>query len=74
MNSKPIKKKEIFNILQGIKIKKLHSENINIIDSEERFVSKDIQSSINLPPFNNSAVDGYAIHDKDIENQNELTV
>ena len=74
MNSKPIKKKEIFNILQDIKIKKLHSENINIIDSEERFLSKDIQSSINLPPFKNSAVDGYAIHDNDIENQKELTI
>ena len=74
MNSKPIKKKEILNILQGIKIKKLHSENINIIDSEERFLVKDIQSSINLPPFKNSAVDGYAIHDNDIENLNELTI
>ena len=74
MNNKPIKKKEIFNILQDIKIKKLHSENINIIDSEERFLTKDIQSSINLPPFKNSAVDGYALHDKDIENLKELTI
>ena len=74
MNSKPIKKKEIFDILQGIKIKKLHSEKINIIDSEERFFAKDIQSSINLPPFKNSAVDGYAIHDNDIKNLNELTI
>ena len=74
MNNKPIKKKEIFNILQDIKIKKLHSENINLIDSEGRFLAKDIQSSINLPPFKNSAVDGYAIHDNDIENQNGLTI
>ena len=32
MNSKPIKKKELFDILQSIKIKKLHSENIDIIE------------------------------------------
>ena len=74
MNSKPISKKEIFDILRCIKIKKLNSETINIIDSEERFLAKDIQSSINLPPFKNSAVDGYAIHDNDIENLNELTI
>ncbi len=74
MNKKPIKKKEIFNILKDIKIQNLESETIDIIDSEERFLNKDIQSSINLPPFKNSAVDGYAILDNDIENQQELTI
>ena len=69
MNSKPIKKKEIFDILKDIKIQKLKSETIDIIDSEERFLTQDIQSFINLPPFNNSAVDGYAILDNDIENR-----
>ena len=74
MNKKPIKKKEIFNILQCIKIKNLNSETVDIIDSEGRFLSKDIQSFIDLPPFKNSAVDGYAVRDNDIENQKELII
>ena len=39
MNREPIKKKDIFNILQYIKIENLHSETINIIDSEGRFLA-----------------------------------
>ena len=35
-------------------------------------MAKDIKSKINLPPFNNSAVDGYAILDKDIKTNNGL--
>ena len=36
--------------------------------SINRFLSQDIKSKINLPPFNNSAVDGYALCKNDIKN------
>ena len=34
--------------------------------------SSDIISKINIPPFNNSAVDGYALHKKDIKTKKKL--
>ena len=37
-----------------------------MIDADNRFLAKPITSLINVPPFNNSAVDGYALHDKDV--------
>ena len=46
-------------ILKSIaKIKK--SETINIMDSLGRVSSKNIKSSINIPSFRNSAMDGFA--------------
>ena len=71
---KPIKKKEIFEILKGIKIQDLKSEKIDVINSEGRFLTNNIQSMINLPPFINSAVDGYAIRDTDVELEKELSI
>ena len=44
----------------------LNTEFINLFDAEQRFLAKPMISLINLPPFNNSAVDGYALHDKDV--------
>ena len=34
---------------------------------KERILAEDIKSKINVPPFNNSAVDGYAILNSDIK-------
>ena len=61
MNSKPLTKKEIFNLLKKISLDNLKSEKINLLNSEGRILSSDIKSLIDLPPFNNSDVDGYAI-------------
>ena len=53
-------------ILKSIaKIKK--SETINIMDSLGRVSSKNIKSSINIPSFRNSAMDGYAINIRNLE-------
>ena len=60
MNKKPLTKFSIFNLLKKIKRFNLGSENILLDRSINRFLNKDIKSKINLPPFNNSAVDGYA--------------
>ena len=47
-------KKEFQNI-------SLHSEEVDILDSTNRVLAEDVIADIDLPPFNNSAVDGYAI-------------
>ena len=53
-------------ILKSIKvIKKI--EIINIMDSLGRIASKNIKSSINIPSFRNSAMDGYALNIKNLE-------
>ena len=68
MNSKPLTKKEIFNLLKKISLDSLKSEKINLLNSEGRILSSDIKSLIDLPPFNNSAVDGYAIRKENLKN------
>ena len=72
MNKKPIKKNEVIEILKNIQFDSLKSEIINLFNSENRILSDPIISSINLPPFMNSAVDGYAIHDDDVGKNNIL--
>ena len=70
MNNKPLTKKEVINLLNKCNNIDLKTEYINLIDSENRFLAKPIKSLINVPPFNNSAVDGYALHDKDVGKTN----
>ena len=74
MNKKPLKKNAVIKILKNIYLNNLESEIINLYDAEDRILSKPIISSINLPPFKNSAVDGYAIHDEDIGQCNNVKV
>ena len=66
MNKKPLTKNQIFKIFKKINPTKLNFEKINLLNSKNRFLAEKIKSQINLPPFNNSAVDGYAILDKDV--------
>ena len=63
MNRKPLKKIEVFNLLENLKKDQVKTEIINLFDAENRFLAKPITSLINLPPFNNSAVAGYAVRD-----------
>lgn len=48
-------------------IKRKDSENIAILDSLGRVLSKDVVCIKNLPSFNNSAMDGYAIKLEDLK-------
>jgi len=41
------------------------TETISIMDSLGRVLAEDIISKINMPPFNKSAMDGYAISQED---------
>jgi len=71
MNKNPLKKKSIFNLLKKIKKFDLGSEKITLENSMERFLDEDLISKINLPPFNNSAVDGYSLLKNDILKKNK---
>lgn len=52
-------------LVKNFKNIKIETEKINILDSYEKVLSKDIISQINVPEFNRSTVDGYAIKSKD---------
>ena len=43
----------------------LSSENVSILNSLGQVLSKDVFSSIDVPPADNSAMDGYAVKSKD---------
>ena len=72
MNKHPLTKNEVINLLKKISIESLESEKIELLLAEGRVLSSDIISSINLPPFNNSAVDGYAIHNDNLHDSMKL--
>ena len=50
-------------ILAGLHV--LPTETISLAEALDRVIASDIVSPIDLPPFDNSAMDGYAIHHKD---------
>jgi len=73
MNKLPLKKLSIINLLKKIPTFNLGSEKISLDKSIGRFLAEDLVSKINLPPFKNSAVDGYALNRKDIlQNRSSL--
>ena len=67
MNKKPLNKKSIINIFKKQNRIKLYTESLKLENCKERILAEDIKSKINVPPFNNSAVDGYAILKSDIK-------
>jgi len=72
MNKKPLTKSLIFNLLKKIRKNKIGNEKVILINAKNRILAKDIKSKINLPPFNNSAVDGYAIHKSNLYKTQKL--
>ena len=66
MNNTPLKKLRIYSLLKNIKKTKLGNETLLLENSLGRFLAEDLKSEINLPPFKNSAVDGYALRKTDI--------
>ena len=51
---------------------KLESETVKLENSLHRTLAEDVISDINLPPFDNSAVDGYAVQFDDSINEWEM--
>lgn len=57
-------------VLGNTKVK--GNEKINLIDSPGRILAQDVIADMDMPPFNKSAVDGYACRSKDIEAELEV--
>ena len=74
MNSKPLTKNEVIKLLNNFMNINLETEFINLLEAEHRILAEPITSLIDLPPFNNSAVDGYALHDEDVAKVNIFKV
>ena len=74
MNKKPLKKNKIILLLKKIKKINLKNEKIKILETKERISSNTIVSNIEVPPFKNSAVDGYALSDKQLYNNKSFKI
>ena len=72
MNKKPLYLKQIINFVkkQSHLVKQI--ELINLLNAEGKILAENIYSKINLPPFKNSAVDGYAILKYDLNNSQKI--
>ena len=69
MNKLPLTKRQIIEFFKKQKNIVVKSELVNLQNSQGRFLFENLKSKINLPPFNNSAVDGYALLKKDLNNK-----
>jgi len=66
MNKKPLYLRQIIDFIEKRSSIISKTEIINLLDAEEKILAENIYSKINLPPFKNSAVDGYALIRKDL--------
>ena len=66
MNKKPLYLNQIIDFIKKQKNIISQTEIINLINAENKILAQDIFSKIYLPPFTNSAVDGYALLKKDL--------
>ena len=66
MNKKPLYFRQILNFIKRCPSEINKTEIINLQDAEDKILAENIYSKINLPPFKNSAVDGYALLKKDL--------
>lgn len=48
------------------------SETISFVDSSGRILAEEIASDTDMPPFNRSAVDGFACHKEELNNELEI--
>ena len=61
MNKLPLTKKQIVKLFKKQNAIIIKPEFVDLQNSQGRFLFEDLKSKVNLPPFNNSAVDGYAL-------------
>ena len=66
MNKKPLYLKQILNFINRRSSIINKKEIVNLLDAEDKILAENIYSKISLPPFKNSAVDGYALLKKDL--------
>ena len=58
-------KEALYRILE--QIPRLGKERVGILEAQGRVLAEDIFSSRNIPPWDNSAMDGYAVRYFDIQ-------
>jgi len=66
MNKRPLYLKQIVNFINKCSKIINKTEITNLLNAENKILAENIYSKINLPPFKNSAVDGYALLKKDL--------
>ncbi len=66
MNKHPLTKKQIIKFFKKQKNLIMNKELLSLQNSQGRFLFTDLKSKVDIPPFNNSAVDGYALLEKDL--------
>ena len=66
MNKKPLYLRQIIDFIEKRSSIISKTEIINLLDAEDKILAENIYSKIDLPPFKNSAVDGYALLKKDL--------
>ncbi len=59
-------------ILAGVTF--LGAENVPLTRAADRFIASDIESPVNLPGFDNSAMDGYAVCSADLKTASEANL
>ena len=72
MNNKPLTKNNIIKLFKRQKRLINKTEFLEIESCKDRILAEDLRSKINLPPFKNSAVDGYAVFNENIKNESVL--
>ena len=63
-----IKFEEAFEIVQNSSKLNLDNERVDFTESMGRILAEDVYSDINMPPFDKSAMDGYACRKVDLKN------
>ena len=66
MNKKPLYLRQIIDFIEKRSSIISKTEIINLLYAEDKILAENIYSKIDLPPFKNSAVDGYALLKKDL--------
>ena len=71
MNKKPLYLKQILNFINRRSSVINKKEIVNLLYAEDKILAENIYSKISLPPFKNSAVDGYALLKQDLNKINK---
>ena len=66
MNKKPLYLRQILNFIKERSSVINKKEIVNLLDAQDKILAENIYSKISLPPFKNSAVDGYALLKQDL--------
>ncbi len=63
---------EAFDIVQKAAIKSPLTERIGFLEAQNRILAEDVYSDMNMPPFDKSAMDGYACKRADLKRDLEV--